>query len=966
MWDRVYNPLATLAALPDDTPEVTPDGSPRDGDSSDDDDAVPAPKARVAARPPAPLSARELLQRHSLRGSEEQRFASATPSPPPPLPSVVPPARPATAPEHIGEHEESVPPPRPMPLLALGKSPAVAPPPPLKKKIKKKAKKRPGKAVRDALPIRAPPPPPGVKPAATAAAAAAPGESTSEARATASKFVAAARPEVQDGKDCVIVGTSLKGGTVQKVLEWLVFFEPNDASVQDFVLCFDAFVPLWKVALVLRQMHDHYESPADQTRVRRFAARLFEERCRDDPGMEGAAELLSLMQEALAAAPTPRHLGLIKIVRARRAAESSLVPQLLSQFLEFSPKALAEALTRYQHEVFRSIQMEELISWPLPTRGMAGYLANTDRELHNWAVMAVALAPQPQLAARRMLQVLEKLLAMNNYNSLMCLVSGLSRVVQLLGPKQKERLTTLAALVNPANNYRVFRDHVAAKTTVRSTVFPIFDAHVGMLEFIHNEQAAYLGPSYINFRKVKLLGALFAEIKGYQRMHYDVPENMRVFGYVLALGQSQPPPGVSLPLRPCAPPTQLSRLSLQIEEEYTANPLRSLGSQQAIKNLVSPRIVPASAMHNLGTEEHGDKSEETREVANAIYNPVAAKLPYRLQRESILRAYARFVKRVGDGPLPEAIQQAIHEPRGARGPRVGESALFEHDDDGVNDPPPDPVIVQPLKLPAQQQQQQQPAVLTRGNSLGAGLSRVKEYLSPRGGKDKAASQKPSEVRPSTASPPSAPSLHGSSDAITDSTSLSTGRQHAEMDVEGVAAWLATLSLEEHQAAFRDNQINGTALLLLNEDDLRGMQVDKVGHRKQMLRAIGELRAQAGMPALALSPREMGTTAAESEVVVVSSDGTLHRRIAKKQEQDQELYVKGVFKGTVRLMRLDAAAADVAQLYAKFKEEFGKPGCILYKDAEGDSISIDKPSDLEYAIQDSALRGGIVKLTYAEV
>lgn len=55
--------------------------------------------------------------------------------------------------------------------------------------------------------------------------------------------------------------------------------------------------------------------------MRRFAARLFEARCRDDPGMEGAAELLGLMRETLAAAPTPRHLGLIKIVRARRAAE---------------------------------------------------------------------------------------------------------------------------------------------------------------------------------------------------------------------------------------------------------------------------------------------------------------------------------------------------------------------------------------------------------------------------------------------------------------------------------------------------------------------------------------------------------------------------------------------------------------------------------------------------------------------
>lgn len=62
----------------------------------------------------------------------------------------------------------------------------------------------------------------------------------------------------------------------------------------------------------------------------------------------------------------------------------------------------------------------------------------------------------------------------------------------------------------------------------------------------------------------------------------------------------------------------------------------------------------------------------------------------------------------------------------------------------------------------------------------------------------------------------------------------------------------------------------------------------MGHRKQLLRGIAELRTLAGLPAVAvpLSPREV-----EGEVLQVGPDGTLHRRIARKQEQDQELYVK---------------------------------------------------------------------------
>ena len=220
--DRVFNPLATLAALPDDTPEVSPTGSPRH-DSSED---RTTPPARVAARPPPPVSARELLARHSLRGTEPAAAGAVLPKAPPPLPP----------PRSSNEAVEAIPPPPPAASLEAGDG---------RRRAKKRPKKRVGgskSGPREVLPLRAPPPPPGMAKGKEEAAQREP-----DRRATASRFVPAARPEVQDGRDCVIVGTSLKGGTVQKVLEWLVFFEQNDASAQDFVLCFDAFVPLWKV-----------------------------------------------------------------------------------------------------------------------------------------------------------------------------------------------------------------------------------------------------------------------------------------------------------------------------------------------------------------------------------------------------------------------------------------------------------------------------------------------------------------------------------------------------------------------------------------------------------------------------------------------------------------------------------------------------------------------------------------------
>lgn len=334
-------------------------------------------------------------------------------------------------------------------------------------------------------------------------------------------------------------------------------------------------------------------------------------------------------------------------------------------------------------------------------------------------------------------------------------------------------------------------------------------------------------------------------------MHYDVPDNPRVFAYVSSLGLQQAPTEHALPLRPVSV-LLLSRLSLQAPEDVTPNPLRSAGSQAAITNLISPRLVPPSAIPPLvapSTAAAGTaaaaSAQPAGEVRNPLYSAVAAQLPYRLQREAILRAYAQLAARLGPGPgpLPESLRAAILAPRGARGPRVGESALLDQpaDEDGGAEAH-DPLIAQPLKLPVHSAPG---PTLQRQSSLGSGLARVRDLLSPRSKeKERAAaaamaatpgsyvsfspssSGPPLPSPPPLAVPPLGSHLHHSSEAATDSTP-STGRGATELEVEGVAAWLGALGLEEHQAAFRENQINGVALLLLHEEDLRGLGVDKV-------------------------------------------------------------------------------------------------------------------------------------------
>jgi hypothetical protein len=70
-----------------------------------------------------------------------------------------------------------------------------------------------------------------------------------------------------------------------------------------------------------------------------------------------------------------------------------------------------------------------------------------------------------------------------------------------------------------------------------------------------------------------------------------------------------------------------------------------------------------------------------------------------------------------------------------------------------------------------------------------------------------------------------------------------------MDVE---AWLRSLGLEQYEAAFRDNKIDGDILPKLTAEDLKDLGVILVGDRRRLLEAIAVLRAK--------TPTELEATA----------------------------------------------------------------------------------------------------------
>jgi class 3 adenylate cyclase len=82
-----------------------------------------------------------------------------------------------------------------------------------------------------------------------------------------------------------------------------------------------------------------------------------------------------------------------------------------------------------------------------------------------------------------------------------------------------------------------------------------------------------------------------------------------------------------------------------------------------------------------------------------------------------------------------------------------------------------------------------------------------------------------------------------------------------MDIGG---WLRGLGLEQYEAAFRDNEIDGEVLPKLTADDLKDIGVAIVGHRRKMLSAIAELSGLSAAPAAVAPAAEPAPAAAYAE------------------------------------------------------------------------------------------------------
>ena len=85
----------------------------------------------------------------------------------------------------------------------------------------------------------------------------------------------------------------------------------------------------------------------------------------------------------------------------------------------------------------------------------------------------------------------------------------------------------------------------------------------------------------------------------------------------------------------------------------------------------------------------------------------------------------------------------------------------------------------------------------------------------------------------------------------------------------IAAWLNRLGLEQYEQAFRENDIDAEVLPELTTEDLIGLSVTSIGHRRKLFAAIAALSSEVPAAAVTAASRDVAAQAAERRQLTVT-------------------------------------------------------------------------------------------------
>ena len=146
-----------------------------------------------------------------------------------------------------------------------------------------------------------------------------------------------------------------------------------------------------------------------------------------------------------------------------------------------------------------------------------------------------------------------------------------------------------------------------------------------------------------------------------------------------------------------------------------------------------------------------------------------------------------------------------------------------------------------------------------------------------------------------------------------------GAEDHRMDV---AAWLKGLGLERYVPAFRDNEVDAEVLPNLTADDLIGLGVTSIGHRRKLLDAIAALGAEGLPPSATAAPHDAPAPAdaERRQLTVMFCDLVGSTALASRLDPEDLREVLGAYH---------AAVAEVVAGFGGYVAKYMGDGVLAY-------------------------------------
>jgi class 3 adenylate cyclase len=135
----------------------------------------------------------------------------------------------------------------------------------------------------------------------------------------------------------------------------------------------------------------------------------------------------------------------------------------------------------------------------------------------------------------------------------------------------------------------------------------------------------------------------------------------------------------------------------------------------------------------------------------------------------------------------------------------------------------------------------------------------------------------------------------------------------------VADWLRGLGLEQYAPAFSENDIDGDVLPELTTDDLIGLGVTSIGHRRRLLAAIAALRSETPRPVAETAPA-VSSEAERRQLTVMFCDLVGSTPLSARYDPEDLREIVGAYHRCV---------TDTVARYAGFVAKYMGDGVLIY-------------------------------------